>query len=224
MLAFISKLESNIQQQVKNRFSVSNNNKFDFRLLLLLILSILLIENTRGQESQVAFNILKKDRSIGVLQIQKTQSSSFTDYQVSTKVEVSFIKKFRVHASESSRYKNDRLIYSEVNRTINDKPKGRKELKFSDNKYVLMDGDQSRVFNEPEIRTNLVKLYFSKPQNVDSVYCDNQQMMIDLEKLSGDRYRLQFPNGVSNVFHYKSGKCVQVDVEGTFFQVSLLKK
>ncbi|MUP45595.1 hypothetical protein E0K83_07520 [Gramella sp. BOM4] len=176
-----------------------------------------------SQSSELNFKILKKDDKIGILKIQKTESPPITDYQVFTNVEVSFIKKFRVKASENYRYRGDKLIYSELNRSINDKPTDSKFLELSEDRYILKDGANSQVFHEPEINTNLVRLYFSEPINISRVYCDNQQVMVDLEKLGENRYKIDFPNGVSNTFHYRSGKCVQVDVQGSFFKVKLIK-
>ena len=193
-------------------------------LLVILFLGLFPTQKTSAQARELKFNILKKDKSIGFLKIHKSESSVFTDYILSTFVEVSFIKKFRVKAIERYRYQGDLLIYSELKRTINEKSKDPKSLKMHSNKYILSDGKKSKIFGEPEIKTNLVRLYFSEPIKIDRVYCDNQQMMLKLEKLGQNRYRIDFPNGVSNIFHYEAGKCIKVDVEGSFFKVRLLKE
>ena len=193
-------------------------------VLGILFLGLFLSGKTSAQASDLKFNILKKDKSIGVLEIHKSESSTFTDYLVSTFVEVSFIKRFRVKAIEKYRYQGDLLISSELKRTINDKSKEPKSLKMDSNKYILKDGDERKILDETEIKTNLVRLYFSEPIKIDRVYCDNQQMMLKLEKHGPNRYRINFPNGVSNIFHYEAGKCVKVDVEGSFFKVRLLKE
>lgn len=192
--------------------------------IAILILSFTMNGSPLAQASELKFKILKKEDKIGVLKILKSDSSSFTNYQVSTNVEVSFIRKFRVIASEKYRYQGDKLIYSELKRSINDKSKDPKSLELKKDRYILKDGANSEIFNETEINTNLVQLYFSEPINISRVYCDNQQIMVDLEKLSNNRYRIDFPNGVSNTFHYQLGKCVKVDVEGSFFKVRLLKE
>ncbi|TRO66397.1 DUF6134 family protein [Christiangramia sabulilitoris] len=192
--------------------------------LTIFILSLALIQVTSAQSSELKFNILKKDKNIGVLKIYKSESSPFTDYQVTSNVEVSIIKKFKIKASESYRYKDDLLVYSELKRSINDNIKDSKLLKLKVNKYILQNGDKSTILDEPEINNNLVRLYFTEPLKIDRVYCDNQQRMLDIKNLGENRYRIDFPNGVSNIFHYKAGKCVKVDVAGSFFQVKLLRE
>lgn len=194
-----------------------------FKIIPIVIVSLLLTGSTKAQQSQVRFDILKNNKRIGMLQIMKKEAAPFTDYQLSSKIEASFIKKFRVNAIEKFRYKNDKLIYSSVQRSINEKFNDPKELVFKENKYVVSDGDRDRIFPKAEITSNLVLLYFSEPIDINSVYCDNQQIMVGVEKVGVNQYRVDFPDGASNVFYYKTGKCVQVDVYGKFFKVKLLK-
>lgn len=195
-----------------------------FRIIPVVVICLLLTGSTKAQQSQVKFDILKNDKSIGMLQIEKKEAFPFTDYQLSSRIEASFIKKFRVNASEKFRYKDDKLIYSLVKRSINEKFKDPKELVFKENKYIIQDGEGNRVFPKAEINSNLVLLYFAEPVDINSVYCDNQQTMVDVQKTGINQYRVDFPDGASNVFHYKAGRCVQVDVYGKFFQVKLLKE
>lgn len=194
-----------------------------FKIIPIVIVSLLLTGSAKAQQSQVRFDILKNNKRIGMLQIMKKEAAPFTDYQLSSKIEASFIKKFRVNAIEKFRYKNDKLIYSSVQRSINEKFNDPKELVFKENKYVVSDGDRDRIFPKAEITSNLVLLYFSEPIDINSVYCDNQQIMVGVEKVGVNQYRVDFPDGASNVFYYKTGKCVQVDVYGKFFKVKLLK-
>lgn len=195
-----------------------------FKIIPIVVVSLLLTGGTKAQQSQVKFDILKNDKSIGMLHIEKKEVSPFTDYQLSSRVEASFIKKFRVNANERFRYKNDKLIYSLVERSINEKSNAPKELVFKEDRYFLKDEDGRREFPKAEINSNLVLLYFAEPTDINSVYCDNQQTMVAVQKVGTSRYRIDFPDGASNVFHYSAGKCVQVDVYGKFFKVKLLKE
>ncbi|MDX1543823.1 MAG: DUF6134 family protein [Christiangramia sp.] len=195
-----------------------------FKIIPIVVISLLLTGGTKAQQSQVEFDILKNDKNIGRLQIEKREASPFTDYQLSSKIEASFIKKFRVNASEKFRYREDKLIYSSVKRSINEKIQDPKILVFKESKYIITDGERNRVFPKAEINSNLVLLYFSEPIDINSVYCDNQQIMVDVQKIGSNKYRVDFPDGASNVFHYKDGECVQVDVYGKFFKVKLLKE
>ncbi len=200
-----------------------NKHQHIFKIIPIVIISLLLTGSTKAQQRQVKFDILKNEKYIGVLEIEKTETDVFTDYQLSSKIEASFIKKFRVNATENFRYKNDKLIYSSVKRSINKKFKDPKKLVFKENKYIITDGNKKRVFPKTEINSNLVLLYFSEPVDVNSVYCDNQQIMVDVQKISYGKYRVDFPDGASNVFHYKAGKCIQVDVFAKLFKVKLIK-
>lgn len=195
-----------------------------FKFIPIVVISLLLTGGVKAQQSEVKFDILKNDKSIGMLQIEKKESFPFTDYQLSSKIEASFIKKFRVNATENFRYKNNKLIYSSVKRSINEKFNDPKELVFKENKYIIKEGDEDRVFPGTEINSNLVLLYFAEPVDINSVYCDNQQTMLAVQKIGGNQYRIDFPDGASNVFHYEAGTCVQVDVYGKFFKVKLLKE
>ncbi|MCM8570000.1 hypothetical protein NE848_11460 [Gramella jeungdoensis] len=194
-----------------------------FKTLLILLIGLLICSVSKAQQSQVKFNILKNDKSIGTIVIEKKEYSPYTDYEVFSRIEVSFIKKFRVNATEKFRYKNDQLIFSSVNRSINENQKAIKELVFKKGSYLITEGDSRRIFEYPKITSNLVLLYFSEPKDINSVYCDNLQMMVDIQKTGENQYRIDFPNGVSNLFHYQDGRCIQVDVHGTFFKARLHK-
>lgn len=201
-----------------------NKNLRYFKIIPVVVISLLLTGGVKAQDSEVLFKILKNEKSIGTLQIERTEAAPYTNYHLSSKVEASLIKKFRVKAKESFRYKNGQLIYSSVERSINEKVKGPKELFFKENKYFIEDNQGSRVFPKARIDHNLVLLYFEEPLDIQSVYCDNQQMMVDVKKIGSNQYRIDFPDGASNVFNYQGGKCVQVDVYGKFFKVELHKQ
>jgi len=195
-----------------------------FRIVPVVIISLLLTSGVKGQASQLQFKILKNDKSIGTLKIEKVQTEPYTDYQLSSTVETSFIKKFHVKASEKSRYKDEQLVYSSVNRSINNKSNHPKELVYEKNQYFIEDADGRRVYDHPEINTNMVILYFKEPLNLSSVYCDNQQSMVEIKNLGENRYRIDFPDGNANVFYYEQGECVQVDVFSKLFKVKLLRQ
>lgn len=194
------------------------------KIIPVVVISLLLTGSTKAQQSQVKFDILKNDKSIGTLQIEKREVSPFTDYQLSSKIEASFIKKFRINASEKFRYKHDKLIYSFIERSINKKANAPKELVFKEDRYIIKDEGGKRILPKTKINYNLVLLYFNEPLDINSVYCDNQQVMVTVKDIGNNQYRVDFPDGASNIFHYRAGRCVQIDVYGKFFKVKLIKE
>ena len=195
-----------------------------FKMIPVIIICLLFTGGAKSQVSEVEFKIMKNDKNIGILQIEKRETAPFTNYQLSSRIEASFIKKFRIKARESFRYKNGQLIYSSVERSINEKVKGSKELVYKEDRYIIKDEKGSRVLANTTINSNLVQLYFEEPLDIYSVYCDNQQAMVEVKKVGNNQYRIDFPDGASNIFNYQSGKCVQVDVLGKFFRVELHKQ
>lgn len=195
-----------------------------FKIIPVIIICLLITGGVKAQNRELEFQILKNDKSIGILQIEKKESEATTNYHLSSKIEASFIKKFRIRAKESFSYKNGQLVYSSVERSINDKIKGPKELVYKKDRYIIKDENGSRELQNTSINSNLVLLYFEEPLSIQEVYCDNQQAMVDVQKIGNNQYRIDFPDGASNVFNYQDGKCIKVDVYGKFFKVELRKQ
>lgn len=182
----------------------------------------LLCSKINAQENAVRFQIIRNEESIGTLEIQKKENSKMVEYQLKSTIEATFIKKFRISARESYRFKDGKLIYSHVERSINNKLHDPKELVLKNEKYRLSDGKDSKTISDKEIKANLAMLYLKEPKGISEVYCDNQQAMVEINSIKENIYRLDFPNGGSNTFHYKDGKCVMIEVKAKFFKVQLL--
>lgn len=195
-----------------------------FKIIPVVVISLLLTGGVKAQESEIEFSILKNNKSIGKLQIEKKDSATYTNYDLSSRIEASFIKKFRVKAKENFLFKDGQLIYSSIQRSINEKENHPKKLVYKQDQYIINDESGSRVLPKASINYNLVMLYFQEPRNIKSVYCDNQQVMVKVKRIGTNQYRIDFPDGASNVFNYREGKCVQVDVHGKFFKVRLRRQ
>jgi hypothetical protein len=125
-------------------------------------------------------------------------------------------------AKETSIYKRDTLVFSSVYRKLNNKEKRNQSLLFNNGTYTLKNKNKVEPLNIDFITRNLVTLYFQEPVGVTSVFCDNQNEMVQVKSLGNGRYKVQFSKGKYNIFHYKDGKCVKIEAFNPMFEVTLI--
>lgn len=186
------------------------------------LISTTTMNNVSSNSEKISFSVIKNNSSIGYLNMEKLTSQETTTYFIDTNVKAKLILSFDVSGSEKSIYKEDILIFSSVFRKINNKVKANQSLFFANGKYFLSNRDKKEFLDVEIIRHNLVTLYFSEPIGVETVFCDSQNVMVSLFQIGNGVYKVVFPKGNYNVFHYKNGKCTLIEVVNSFYDVKLI--
>ncbi len=216
------KKNSSSEALVKIGFIKNIISKAKYVFPFLLLLSSAEVKNENSLEERISFSVNKNNNSIGFINVKKTSLNQITTYTISSEVNARVVFKFKAQGKEKSVYKNDTLIFSSVYRKINKKIKLNQSLSLVDGTYFLTDKDKKDVLNIDLISRNLVTLFFIEPIDVDSVYCDKLNKMLNISKIGKDKYKVAFTNNSYNIFHYKKGKCSMVEVVGSFYKVKLI--
>lgn len=191
------------------------------------ILPFLLVSFTVGESSPVInetirYDIVKKTKTIGFIELQKTKTNKTTTYKIKSEVNSKFIIEFKANSKETYIYENDTLIYSSIYRTINNKVSVDQSLAYNEGSYFLKQKKENQQLNTEVIRCNLVQLYFQEPVNIPRVYCDKLNQHLTIKNLGNNKYKVSFPNNSYNIFNYKNGKCSSIEAGGTFYKVTLV--
>ena len=211
-----------------NEFSITLNRimtqlltKFKY-LLPFLLISFTGDEHMPRLFETIRYDIVKKSKVIGFIDLQKVNSNETTTYKIKSEVNAKFLIEFKANSKETYVYKNDTLIYSSIYRTINDKVKVDQSLSYIEGNYVLKQKKENHLLKQGVIKCNLVQLYFMEPVNIRQVYCDKLNLYLTIKNIGTHKYKVTFPNKSYNIFNYKNGKCTLIEVGGTFYNVKLL--
>lgn len=187
-----------------------------------LLLSMIPLESNVPVVENISFRVVKKNTSIGFINIEKRTVNNITTFTVNSEVNANIIFNFNAVGKEKSVYKEDTLVYSSVYRMLNNKVKLNQALMFEKGKYVLknMGKDENIGFNV--INRNLVTLFFHEPIGIDKIYADKYKTMLKITPLGNRNYKVVFPNKSISIYHYQNGKCISVDVEGSFYNVQIV--
>jgi hypothetical protein len=81
-------------------------------LLLFLLVSFTSVEHKSEPIEIMRFDIIKKSKVIGFIDLQKLNTIETTTYKIRSEVNAKILLEFKVRCQETYRYKNDTLIYS----------------------------------------------------------------------------------------------------------------
>ncbi|THD69846.1 hypothetical protein E7Z59_05835 [Robertkochia marina] len=154
--------------------------------------------------------------------MQRIVRNDSTYYKAENQIKFKFIREIEIEARENSVYHEEKLQFSEINRSINGSAKPRILLHYSKGRYRASRGNQTIELPDAPISTNLITLYFKEPYDGMEVYCDNHQEFSRVHKIAQDKYLVTLPNGGRNIFHYNNGHCVRVIAIQPLFQVQLI--
>ncbi len=191
------------------------------------VLPFLLISFTSGDYKPetletIRFDIVKKSKVLGFIDLQKLNSNETTTYRIQSEVNTKFLIEFKASSKETYVYENDTLIYSSIYRTINDRVKVDQSLSYNQGNYFLKQKKGNQLLNTGVITCNLIILFFEEPTNIHQVYCDKLNLNLKIQRIEPNRYKITFPNKSYNIFNYEKGKCNLIEAVGSFYKVKLV--
>lgn len=191
-------------------------------LVPFLLLSMLNPNNELSNSEHKTFDIVNKKGSIGFIELERIVNDNTTTYNINSRVETRILLRFRAKGKEKAVYRNDTLIFSSVYRKLNNKVKVNQIITLVDKSYFLSTNKNREELNIDVIKCSLVMLYFEEPKGVDKVYCEKLKIYLNVVPMKNGTYKVNFPNGNYNIFHYMHGSCAMVEAVGSFYNVSLV--
>jgi hypothetical protein len=105
---------------------------------------------------------------------------------------------------------------------LNNKVKTNHSIQYSKGEYSLKTPEKVSALNIEEIRCNLMVLYINEPIGIKSVFCDNQQEMVNVVPMGKGIYKVELSKGKYNIFHYKNGRCIKIEAVSPLYDVTLI--
>ncbi|MGZ8541117.1 MAG: DUF6134 family protein, partial [Chitinophagaceae bacterium] len=121
---------------------------------------------------------------------------------------------------EEAVYENGIMTWSTVYQKLNGNERVNKKTKLNGNNYIVTTGQQSEAISLYPIRFNMICLYINEPVNISKIYSDNFQRFLNIQTLGDHHYKIRFPDGNYNEYHYRNGLCTKIEVHHRLYRSS----
>ena len=191
------------------------------RANLFLLLIVFCSMQLTAQKNVRTYIVNYKGEDIGTLKLLETISGDSVHYKMTSDIKTKFIFTIHVKSFEESMFKNGRLVYSVVNRTVNGNEKVKRQTLAGANNYTLSNDGKSIILNNSRIGYNLMQMYCIEPVNTTKVYSDNYQQFLPITKIRPHTYKVLLPDGNYNYYSYTNGVCTKVEVFNTMYKMEM---
>ena len=191
---------------------------------LLIILLALIPVLSRSQSQNLHYKIVQGGDEIGWMRLDKNIMGNRTSLVLTSEIKTRVIFLIKVSAKETAEFDNGKLIQSSQFRKTNGDIKVNKLTRFISDKYEVLENGEKQNLDYRYIGTNLLSLYFQEPAGINLLYCDKHECFIKVTKTEDGGYKVNFPDGNSNVFYYGGGVCTKIIIEHTFYTASIIIK
>lgn len=188
-----------------------------FLCLVLLGISIA----ARSQQSRLDYLVTRKGREIGSLIFTQEQTAGKTLLKIESTIKAQVVFLFTIKALEEATYENGIMTSSFLYRKMNGTEKLNKKTRLTGRNYVITKGNRSETFDNYPIRYNMSCLFSQEPVTVTKVYSDNFQRFLTIQQLGAHHYRIDFPDGNHNEYHYVNGVCARMEVKHGLYNVTM---
>ena len=127
-------------------------------------------------------------------------------------VKTSYIFSFSDDTKETASYENGVLMHSTFYQKQTGSGVNNKSTTASGNFYKVTSNGESKMANFGPIHFGMLMLYTHVPDTLHKIYSGNFQQMLDINKVEENKYKLMLPDGKHNVYSYKNGICVKVEI------------
>lgn len=206
------------KRQSLTHLSLVSLNKKVVAVLTLLFVTISLY----AQNLSLEYAIIKQNKKVGTLSFSRISNKDGVTFKVESNVLTNMVVPVKVETQEMAHYKNGILQYSSIYRKVNDKQKVNKQLRLKKNSYILTQGSKETSLDIYPIRNSMVGIFCQEPLHISTIYSDNYQQLISIQKTNEHQYKTLLPNGNYNYYYFKNGICYKVEVHHSLYSLQFV--
>jgi len=167
------------------------------------------------------FEIRLGSRVVGMIDARSNTSGATRHMLIRSRVETRLLSKL---TDISCEYNNNVLTLSRVVRSSGREGDGKEVVTRREGaRYLLnLEGEQS-VLPATEIRHSVSDLYFAEPLEITRTYSETLGRFLSLKALGNGAYELQLPEGKKNIYRYRKGALVEVEVNHALGKAYIVK-
>ena len=182
------------------------------------------LPGTAAMENKLVYTIRRNGNEVGTILFIESITGSRTVLKMESQVKTKFIFTFTANAKEETIYDNGIMTWSSIFRKLNGSVKADKKTKVTGNSYTIYKGKETEIMSSYPIRYNMLSIYVAEPVNINYVYSDNFQQLVEIMKIADHRYKIKFPDGNYNEYFYQDGICARVEIHHTLYRATIERK
>ncbi|MFP7654263.1 DUF6134 family protein [Chryseobacterium proteolyticum] len=190
-----------------------------------LLLIMLCSGMVSGQNNVQYYDVIHRDQLVGSTVVKKVGNDQNFTITLSFSADIDFlIKRVVITGREYARFENRVLKSGSVYRKVNDKVKTDNTIKHLGSYYKVQDGEKSHTLAIEEIRDNMLSLFFSEPDRINTVYADNQQKLVSIAEAAPKKYVVPGKNDSSSTYIFQNGQCSSVILKSKLVTLILKRR
>lgn len=189
--------------------------------LTLLIVLLGAITGVNAQQKTFEYNIKRNGDVVGNIHFIQGIVGNRTVLTMESEVNTRFIFSFKAKAKEEAIYDNGIMTWSSIFRKLNGTVKADKKTKATGTSYTIYKGTKTETLNNYPIRYNMLSVYVIEPLNITTVYSDNFQQHVNIQKIAEHHYKIKFPDGNYNEYFYANGVCSKIEIHHTLYSATI---
>ncbi len=197
-------------------------HKISKTLWLCLIFILLLQVKAKAQQRKLIYDVMRNGKIIGAINFVELVQGQKKFLSMTSDVKTRYIVSFSDNTSETAAYDDGIMVYSSYYQKQTGSSTTNKTTIATGQSYKLTDNGVAKIIDQSPIKYNMLMLYTNIPATVTKVYSANYQKLLDLKKISENKYRLTLPDGSYNYYNYNNGICSKVEVERNLFTLQFV--
>lgn len=161
--------------------------------------------------TNLKYNIVYKNDSIGYLDANYDVNQSSELYVITSEASFRFLMKFSSDYMFENRFRGGTLVSSKTQNKVNDKVRSTSSITRKGDGYDMKIDDKKSRLNQ-KVTYAMANLYFHEPSDIDQVFSERYGEFCKIKKVANHKYELLLPSGRKNYYSYKDGICHEVEV------------
>ena len=194
------------------------------RIFLLLVFFIA-VTNLRAQETDLLFDVVHKEKTIGTLTAKKKLVGKNFHYFNHTAIRTRILfANIEVDYQYTVVYAANQLLKAAAKIRLNGNTRTNTFTEKNAQDYIFYDdGQQERRIGE-NIGYSTVNLLFEEPENIEQVYAEEHGEFHQLKKISAHTYEKTNSKGKVNTYYYKNGSLEKAVIDIGLINFEILKQ
>lgn len=198
-------------------------NRFLLHILLVFVLGIF-FPNTNIFAQKRHYDVLWRGESIGQMTAEKSTKDDITDIYIQTDLSFTVGIRYNWVYKLRNKHNKDTLIHCTIDQIKNGETVKSAYTQRNVKNYAFVKDNKTKLLKTERIYFTVAMLYFIEPAGRNVVYSETWGEYLPIKVLPNHHYRLEMPDGKSNIYKYVDGVCTEVLIQAGIVNFSLVFK
>ena len=182
------------------------------KYILILFFTFYLYNPSIAQERKFIYDVVRNGKVIGEINLVELTQGQKKLLSMTSNVETTLLFTFTDRTVETAAFDKGVMVYSSFYQKQTGSDEVNKTATLSGKVYKVTDKGETKLIRLSPVRYNTLLLYMNMPKTVTKVFSGSLQKLVDIKKISENKYRLLLPDGKFNDYTYKNGICSKVEI------------